>query len=116
MKHSRMIPAIVAALLLSVPVVAHATGEKPQAEKTSPREDREGIMKRIDKNKDGKVSKDEFLVVQTERFAKMDKDGNGLLSKEELRAAREMHGGKMRRHGERRGKDGDNGADGSMNE
>ena len=74
-------------------------------------------MKRIDKNGDGKISKDEFVAVQIERFTKMDKNGDGFLSKDEMRAAREMVGGKMhRRGGPGRFQDGNNDGDGNLNE
>ena len=74
-------------------------------------------MKRIDKNGDGKISKDEFIAVQTERFNKMDKNNDGFLSKDEMRAAREMMNPKMHHRGDvRPGSDGNNDGDGSFNE
>jgi hypothetical protein len=102
MKLLKLVPVAAAAVLLAAPVMARAEGGAPVTAQHQPGEAhghgmREGFMKRIDKNGDGKISKDEFIAVQTERFSKMDKNGDGYLSKEEMRAAREMVGGKMHR-------------------
>jgi len=41
------------------------------------------MMKRLDTNGDGAVSKDEFLAGANERFAKMDRNGDGKLTQED---------------------------------
>ena len=46
---------------------------------------------KIDTNGDGAVSREEFLAVAAERFSKMDADGNGSLSKEEMKSRRKKH-------------------------
>ncbi len=40
---------------------------------------------RMDKNKDNIVSKEEFLKPYTDRFQRIDRDGNGSISIEEMR-------------------------------
>ncbi|WP_375203666.1 EF-hand domain-containing protein [Hyphococcus sp.] len=45
-----------------------------------------------DKNGDGVVDKTEYLNAAQERFDKMDKDGNGVLSEDEQRQRRGHHG------------------------
>ncbi|WP_404709912.1 EF-hand domain-containing protein [Sphingomonas sp. MMS24-J13] len=60
-----------------------AMPEPPMAsEKT--REQRR--LSRIDHDKDGKVSRDEFLAARRRNFAKLDKDGDGKLSFDEYAA------------------------------
>ncbi len=55
----------------------------------------EGMMGRMaDANKDGAVSRDEFLAAQGKRFEMMDADKNGTVTAEERQAAR----AKMREH------------------
>jgi len=46
------------------------------------------MFDRLDKNKDGNLSKSEVPPKMQERFAELDKNGNELLSKEELMAGR----------------------------
>ena len=49
-------------------------------------------MEKVDTNGDGLVSKEEFLAKHEEMFNKMDADGNGSLTPEEMKEAR----GKMK--------------------
>ena len=44
------------------------------------------MFERADKNKDGKISKDEAPDQAWERLSKLDKDGDGAVSKEEMAA------------------------------
>lgn len=54
-----------------------------------------------DKDKGGSVTKDEFRAVAEARFAAMDKDGDGFLTREEMDAARaEMRAGFEARRGD----------------
>ena len=46
----------------------------------------EAVMKRADKDKDGKISLDELLAAAESLFAECDKDKNGMLDDEELAA------------------------------
>ena len=46
------------------------------------------MMERVDTNNDGQISKAEFMAKHEEAFAKMDADGNGTLSTEELSSAK----------------------------
>lgn len=64
-------------LLTAVPAAAHAFDYQEKADK---------LFARMDYNKDGIVSKDEFLRPALMRFNKMDGDGNGELTHEEIRA------------------------------
>ena len=41
-----------------------------------------------DTNKDGKISKDEWIAFHTKMFQKMDKNGDGLLDEDEMRPPR----------------------------
>jgi len=53
-------------------------------------------VKNADADKDGKVTKEEFIKLHEDVFAKMDKDGNGTLEGDELK----MHKGKEGKCGE----------------
>ncbi len=46
------------------------------------------MMERVDTNGDGVISKAEFMAKHEEAFAKMDADGNGSLTTEELESAK----------------------------
>jgi len=51
--------------------------------------DRGGMFEKNDTNGDGAISKAEFLSHAEEKFADMDADGNGEISKDEAKAKRE---------------------------
>ncbi len=59
-----------------------------------PKRDPEAVFKKMDKNSDGKVTKEEFSAVAKDAakadkaFAKLDKDGDGSLTLEEFKAAK----------------------------
>ena len=57
------------------------------------------FFEECDKNKDGALSKEEFLACKpkgAEKFAKMDKDGNGMVSQEEFTAWHDSRRGEGR--------------------
>lgn len=47
-----------------------------------------------DANKDGKISREEFLAARTKWFAEVDTNGDGILDQNELRAWNRSHRGK----------------------
>lgn len=59
-----------------------------------PKKDPEVVFKKLDKNSDGKLSKEEFSAAGKDAakadkaFAKLDKDGDGSISLEEFKAAK----------------------------
>jgi Ca2+-binding EF-hand superfamily protein len=66
----------------------------PAVAADKPKRDPEAIFKKMDKNSDGKVTKEEFSAVAKDAakadkaFAKLDKDGDGSLTLEEFKAAK----------------------------
>lgn len=68
--------------MFSVPVLA---------QDTPPAHDGPGMDKKFsaDTDGDGFLSKAEFMAVQEKRFAEMDKDSDGKVSKDEMKAHRE---------------------------
>ena len=58
-------------------------------------------MKNMDTNNDGAVSKDEFMAHAEKKFAMKDKDGDGVISAEEMSAMKKHKEGKC---GEKNGK------------
>lgn len=50
-----------------------------------------GDHAKMDKNGDGEVSRDEFMALHSEMFAKLDADKNGRLSKAERESGHEAH-------------------------
>ncbi len=71
------------------------------------------MLKRMDKDGDGSVSKEEFVSSNEERFNQMDENKDGKVSKEEMegmaRRMREMMGAGGRDGGPRRPEGGDGG-------
>lgn len=63
------------------------------------------LLSNMDSNGDDCVSLDEFMAAQTERlkkrFHKMDQDGNGLVTQEEIQNARKHTSGRMGRKNKR---------------
>ncbi len=65
-----------------------------------------GMFERHDTNKDGKVSKEEFMNSHEEKFKKMDADSDGYVSKEEaMKVREEMKEKWQERRGDRAGKE-----------
>lgn len=60
------------------------------------------MMERIDTDGDGKVSKAEFDAKHAEKFAKMDANGDGFLTKDEMKSARSAMKKKMKERMEKR--------------
>ena len=69
------------AVLVAITAVAHA--EPAAAPASAP------AIKQVDVNKDGAVSKDEFLQRAEKGFNKADADGDGKLTRDERKALRE---------------------------
>lgn len=67
-----------------------------------------GPLARMDKNGDGKISKEEFLAGHMERFKALDKDGDGRLNRRELQALRRNQKGRPGQ-GNRQGRPGKGG-------
>lgn len=101
MKTRLLLAAAVAALMIS-PVAARAQDDGPssdrpaRAHRMDRKEHRQDRMGKVDTDKDGKVSKDEFLAAHAAQFDEMDTDGDGYLSPDERKAAWEKHRGKMK--------------------
>ncbi|WP_395751690.1 sulfatase-like hydrolase/transferase [Prosthecobacter sp.] len=86
-------PAIVKVLrqfLAKHPEARPQIASKPEAAPTRPVQDRGKMFDQRDQNKDGQLTKEEFLLKQPDpeeapkRFPKFDTDGNGVLSREEF--------------------------------
>lgn len=60
------------------------------------------MMEKIDANKDGKISKSEFMAMHAEKFEKIDADKDGYISKEEKKAAHKDKMMKMKDRMEKR--------------
>ena len=58
------------------------------------------FLSRLDKDGDGKLSKDELPEKMQQRFDRLDKDGDGLVTAEEMKAARGARGKKRKKGGE----------------
>ncbi len=90
----KVITSLLAILALSAVTSFAADGDaKKEGDKGKPKMDPAEMMKKLDTDKDGKVSKAEWLASPaakkdeakaTERFGKMDKNSDGSLTLEEL--------------------------------
>ncbi len=58
---------------------------------------RMGMLKQLDANKDGTVTLDEFLKPKSDRFAELDKNGDGFLDAGELSARMQQKAGQRQR-------------------
>lgn len=76
-----------AALALTVPAAFAADDTAAPAKKEGPGKHRPRL-EMLDTNKDGKISKDEFLAPHISHFAKLDTNGDGFATKEEIEARR----------------------------
>lgn len=89
MKHLRKMIAVVA--VMSSSQLAYA-GDDAKMKKTCAE-----MMATADTDKDGKLSKEEFMAEKTKMFEKYDKDGDGMLSTNEHEMmASDMHKMMMR--------------------
>lgn len=84
MKHLHLTTALLATLAFATPALAADT--KPVQTQTQDQQARperkarfEHMLERMDTNKDGSISKAEFMAVGDARFAKMDRNGDGKL-------------------------------------
>ena len=57
------------------------------------------FLSRLDKDGDGKLSKDEFPEKMQQRFERLDKDGDGFVTAEEMKAGRGGKGKKRKKDG-----------------
>jgi Ca2+-binding EF-hand superfamily protein len=79
---------IIAASLLTLLLASSMLGQTSDPQTTPGRRSgkRDGAMKRMDTNNDGKISRDEWRR-KAEAFDKLDSDNDGFLTREELTAA-----------------------------
>ncbi len=86
-------------------------GDRPRPEGDRPRGEGApevgGVIERFDTNKDGKLSKEEAPERMRENFARIDADGNGFVTVEELRSAFAAREGGPRPEGARPRPEGD---------
>ncbi len=89
----KAITSILSILALTATLNAAEGDKKPEAGKDKPKMSPEEMFKKLDKDGNGSISKEEYLASPgakkdaakaTERFGKMDKNSDGSLSKEEM--------------------------------
>lgn len=89
----KSITSILSILALTATLNAAEGDKKPEAGKDKPKMSPEEMFKKLDKDGNGSISKEEYLASPgakkdaakaTERFGKMDKNSDGSLSKEEM--------------------------------
>jgi Ca2+-binding EF-hand superfamily protein len=76
----------IAAFLFTLLLASSTFGQTPQATTGRRSPKRDGAMKRMDTNNDGKISRDEWRR-KSQAFDKLDSDNDGFLTREELSAA-----------------------------
>ncbi len=62
-------------------------------------------LEKMDTDKDGKVSKDEWTAYYSERFTELDADGNGFITEDEIKASWDSSGRSKSKERKRRGGD-----------
>lgn len=108
MKNKLMAAALLAALATTASQAAFADDHKEKG----PRGDKgmEHHMK-ADTNDDGMISLDEFLTMKKQRFAEMDTNNDGNLSREEMRDAHKKYRKKFKEMRQERRQKNDSGND-----
>ena len=92
-------------ILLSAATSALLIAGSAQAFEKSTSERADEIMERMDVNQDGVIDQADRDAKQAERFAKIDTDGDGYLTQDELAAARQTrHEARAERRENRRGR------------
>ncbi len=101
--------ALTAASLAQPPGGGPGRGPGGEGSRGGPQGGRQGmpsieeVIEHLDKNEDGKISKEEAPEVTAEYFDLVDADGDGLVTADELKAAPERRGGGQRPGGQRPG-------------
>lgn len=108
----KILMSCVALMLMSAPVLAEETKPVPpaaEAGKEGKAPELRGMMAKADADKDGKVSKAEFTASSEKKFAEMDKNSDGFITPDEMKAHHEAMKEKFKEH--RKGKGGEKPAD-----
>jgi hypothetical protein len=89
---TRFLMTLALASSLAAPAAAHRDGRdtSPEARQARRTERFTRMLKRLDENEDGRISQSEFLS-RHELFDRLDADGDGVVTKDEARAAAEAH-------------------------
>ena len=78
----------------------HLEAQDPRRSGPGPREEKN--FQRMDSDKDGKISLEEWIKHHNEMFKEIDTDGDSFLTQEELRAHHEARQSEYRSPGDRR--------------
>lgn len=107
----KILMSCVALMLMSAPVLAEETKAPPAAAEASKegKPELRGPMAEADTDKDGKISKAEFTAKGDKMFAEMDKNGDGFITPDEMKAHHEAMKEKFKER--RKDKDGEKPAD-----
>lgn len=77
--------------VLCLGAAAHAQDSKPQDSKPMHRhQGHQGMMEAADADKDGTVTRDEFLAWRAKQFAHMDRNGDGVIDDADRKAAEDQ--------------------------
>lgn len=92
MKISSLAYASLLALTIAAPAFAETPAAPAEATPPAQHEGHAGPMQTADTNNDGLLSKAEFMAVQEKRFADMDTNKDGNISRDEMRGFRDKMG------------------------
>jgi hypothetical protein len=104
MRHSTLLGCVLSLLLIpAFAAYAGTGGERGSMDKESGHHGH--WFQKLDKDGDGKISRDEFKESMGKKFDRMDADNDGFVTKEEWKAAKQKKMERMREHhgGEHRG-------------
>jgi Ca2+-binding EF-hand superfamily protein len=82
----RRLTALLAGTAIALALGAGAYAQTGPGSKSPGERFRTQFMERLDTNKDGKITKDEYAAARTAEFKAADKNGDGFISKEEFAA------------------------------
>lgn len=81
-----MILSMAAAAIMASPA-AFADHHKERGDMEGKKSHKAYMLKKMDADGDGMISKDEFMAAHEEKFNKMDADGDGFLTEDEMKAS-----------------------------
>jgi len=97
MRHWILLSCVLSLFLIPAFAVQAGTGEEGMMEKEK-KEHHSRWFQKLDKDGDGKISREEFQEAMGKKFDRMDEDGDGVVTREEWETAKQKKMKRMKEH------------------